>query len=115
MSIIPQRPPDTPLLQYYATGYYPKDITYNNFKPGAAAPGEAATIGQRNKQPHDEVDIKPITQTKISSRHYKPDKYLKPEIGNTVINQDVSNNNLHLNTIQNKCKLLILFLLPNII
>ena len=104
MSIIPQRPPDTPLLQYYSTGYYPKEISYSNFKPGAAAPGEAATINQRNRQPHDEVEIKPITQTKFSSRHYKPDKYLKVEIGNNTINQDVGNNSLHLNKIKNRIK-----------
>lgn len=104
MSIIPQRPPDTPLLQYYSTGKYPKSISYKNFKPSAAEPGVAARMDQRNKQPHEEVNIKPITQSKFSSRHYRPDKYLKPEIGNMNIHQDVSNNNLHLNKIKNMVK-----------
>ena len=101
MSIIPQRPPDTPLLQYYSTGLYPKEISYNNFKPSAAEPGDAARINQRNRQPHDEIDIKPTTQTLFSKRFYKPDKYIKPEMGSMKVDQNVSNNNLHLNKIHN--------------
>lgn len=85
MSIIPQRPPDTPLLQYYATGYYPKSINYNNHKPSNAEPGAAAKMIERNRQPNQEVNIKPITQTKFSQRFYRPDKYLKPEVGATFI------------------------------
>lgn len=104
MSIIPQRPPDTPLLQYYSTGKYPKSISYQNFKPSAAEPGDAARMNQRNKPPHEEVNIKPITQTRFSSRFYRPDKYLKPESGNMNIHQDLSNNNLHLNKIINQVK-----------
>jgi len=102
MSIIPQRPPDTPLLQYYSTGLYPKEINYNNFKSSAAVPGGAALIHERNRPPHEEVEIKPITQKKVSTRFYRPDKYLKPETGSLRIDQDVSNNNIHLNKIKNR-------------
>ena len=102
MSIIPQRPPDTPLLNYYATGHYPKAIKYDNFKKSNAEPGAAAKMNDRNKQPHDEIQIKPITQTKFSSRHYRPDKYLRPERGSEKVETDVSNNNLHLNKIHNR-------------
>lgn len=102
MSIIPQRPPNTPLLQYYATGYYPKSIKYDNFKPSNAEPGVAARMNERNKQPNEEIQIKPITQTLFSNRHYRPDKYLKPQCGGTKVDSDVSNNNLHLNKIHNR-------------
>jgi hypothetical protein len=102
MSIIPQRPPDTPLLQYYATGRYPKAIKYDNFKPSNAEPGVAARMGDRNKQPNEEIQIKPTTQTKFSARHYRPDGYLKPQIGSLRVDSDVSNNNLHLNKINNR-------------
>lgn len=104
MSIIPQRPPDTPLLQYYSTGLYPKSISYQNHKSAAAEPGAAARMNERNRQPNEEVNIKPITQSKFSARHYRPDGYLKPQIGAVRVDQDVSNNNLHLNKIQNRVK-----------
>lgn len=104
MSIIPQRPPDTPLLQYYSTGKYPKPIEYKNIKPSAAEPGDAARMHERNRPPHEELNVKAITQTKFSSRFYRPDKYLKPESGNMNIHQDVSNNNLHLNKVKNRVK-----------
>lgn len=44
------------------------------------------------------------TSNKFSSRFYRPDKYLKPESGNMKIQQDVSNNNLHLNKVKNRVK-----------
>lgn len=62
MSIIPQRPPDTPLLQYYSTGKYPKEIKSTTYKNISAEPGPAARIYQRNKLPNEEIDIKPTTQ-----------------------------------------------------
>jgi hypothetical protein len=104
MSIIPQRPPGTPLLGYYSTGLYPKTIKYANHKPAAAEPGSAARMNERNRQPNEELNIKPITQSKFSSRHYRPDKHLKPEHCSKKIDQDVSNNNLHLNKLHNQVK-----------
>ena len=117
MSIIPQRPPDTPLMQYYSTGRYPKTIKQTNYKNISAEPGNAAKIGERNKQPNEEIDIKPVTQKKHSARFYRPDGYLKPEtceinkqirgkeaMGITNLYRDVANNNLHMNKINNMVK-----------
>ena len=103
-SVERQRPPDTPLLQYYSTGLYPKSVKYENHKSAAAEPGFAARMNERNRQPNEELNIKAITQSKFSARHYRPDGYLKPQVGSVRVDQDVSNNNLHLNKIHNRVK-----------
>ena len=104
MSIIPQRPPDTPLMQFFSTGKYSKPVPNANFKPSAAEPGNAARMNQRNLQPHDEINVKAVTQTRFSKRHYRPDKYLKPEEGVMKIDSHAADNNLTRNKVNNMKK-----------
>jgi hypothetical protein len=48
MSIVPQRPPDTPLLSFYATGACEQRSTRARVKHVLAEPGAAATKQIRN-------------------------------------------------------------------
>ena len=68
MSTATQKPH---LLTYYSTGKYTGPISYKNHKPSVAEPGDAALMGDRNKQPHEEINVKAVTQSKFSSRHYR--------------------------------------------
>ncbi|CDW85700.1 UNKNOWN [Stylonychia lemnae] len=64
--------------------------------------GAALTIIERNKKPNEEVNIKPITQTKIGAEHYKPSWYLNPYDTTSNVSKDVSLNNLHSTRIFNR-------------
>jgi LysM repeat protein len=35
-------------------------------------------MNERNKRAYEEIDVKGVTQSKISKRYYIPNKYLKP-------------------------------------
>jgi hypothetical protein len=96
MSTIPQRPPDTPLLQYYTLGKYPKKVEQQAIKKNYAEPGDAAKITDRNPQPFDDVPAKAITQGRHPLSAYDPTNYTKAQKLGLSVNKDVSTNSLHL-------------------
>jgi len=89
-------------MQFFATGKYSKKVSLQNFKPSAAEPGCAARMGERNLQPHDEINVKAITNSNFSKRHYRPDKYLKPEAEMNKIDVKQADCNLGNNNLNNK-------------
>lgn len=101
MSIIPHRPPDTPLMQFYSTGKYEKPISQRKFKPNAAEPGPAARMAERNLQPHDEINVKAVNQSKFSRRHYRPDGYIKIQNEVNKIDTKQTDSNLTMNKVHN--------------
>eukprot|EP00347_Sterkiella_histriomuscorum_P005042 403358124 len=113
---IPNRPPDTPVQKLITQGGYSRRVSIDQFKIHQALPvnltfyiyikfqGAALSIIERNKRPQDEVNIKPITQLKVSPQNYKPGAYLNPFDQNLsqFQTQDMSQNSLHSTRIFNR-------------
>ena len=95
MSTIPQRPPDTPLMQYYTMGKYPKPVDKAGVRKNLSTPGGAAKIYERNPQPYDDVPAKAITQTRPPLDSYDPTNYVKAQKLPLTCNVDVNTNSLH--------------------
>mmetsp|Transcript_17447 Transcript_17447/g.16658 ORF Transcript_17447/g.16658 Transcript_17447/m.16658 type:complete len:109 (+) Transcript_17447:17-343(+) len=102
-SSIPNRPPDTPQLQFYSRGAYPKNVCFNQFKNPKAFPGEAASITDRNKAPNAELEVKPYCKSNanINVNVYNPKNHLRPFEFNDN-QKNVSLNSLHATDIYNK-------------
>lgn len=66
------REPGTPLLEFYSTGRYPKDVLSVNRLSGGK-PGLAANIVERNEERRE---IKPQIRCNFDISSFKPSKYL---------------------------------------
>ena len=78
MSLIPNRPPATPLMQFHGVGKYEKKI--NGMAKGLrhpAEPGVSALLLERNLS-QDDLNVKPQLHDLINSKFYIPQKYLNP-------------------------------------
>ena len=89
MSQIPNRPPETPLNQFYALGKYDKPITQRR-RMSCAKPGLAATLVERNPRDRDEIEVKPQIHTKFDTVVYKPGKYMDARKEHQTMNDRTS-------------------------
>lgn len=72
-TMVPNRKPSTPLMEFYGTGLYRKHLKQTG-KQHKAEPGPAASKAERN---HRDINIKPTLHDEISLKFYKP-FYLNP-------------------------------------
>ena len=79
MTTVQHRKPGTPLTKFFAEGKYGSEVLRVNSVTRNCEPGESARLADRNPNViNTEINIKPITNTAISLKHFDPRSHLRP-------------------------------------